>query len=214
MCDRLGAESTPDRISKEREEDRTTTLLDKLKIKFRKDKTTLKYIKNDVVSDPEKLSDLIYAHPDQKLITHLVINRCTLKVLPVNIGLMEALKVLDLSSNALEELPWSIVLLKRLETLNLSDNLFRRLPKIVCSLRGLGKLNVDYNILYTLPTALLQLENLTKLDTQNNKLPSSISNKTVADIFKELRKRSVRKNEWEHSRRYQQMSTWVGSTNY
>ncbi|XP_072305447.1 leucine-rich repeat-containing protein 47 [Eucyclogobius newberryi] len=95
-------------------------------------------------------------HEDVRLLTHLqslVLCRNRLTSVP-RLDALQALKVLDLSVNALETLPEGVSGLKELTTLNLSCNSLVTLPEGLSQCPKLSTLNVSKNRLSSLPSDL------------------------------------------------------------
>ncbi|XP_076464433.1 uncharacterized protein LOC143296418 [Babylonia areolata] len=158
---------------------------------------------SDVLTE-ETLAVVMKNHPKMQDVTHMfVIQHSCLSSVPVLIGKLTNLTMLDLSANSLQDLPWSIVCLNKLKVLNLSRNQFYILPPIVGHLRSLEQLLLNDNCLEYLPTSLLQLEKLLALEMSGNAQirapPLAICNQGLDAVFRHLRKRTARKNLWSNS---------------
>lgn len=81
----------------------------------------------------------------------LVLNVCNnrLTSLPSELGLLKKLQTLNLGLNQLEALPSSIAALKELRNIGLSDNRFTRVPGCLSRLSKLEKVNLDRNPVVT-----------------------------------------------------------------
>lgn len=77
----------------------------------------------------------------------LVLNLCNnrLTSLPSELGLLKELHTLNLGLNQLEALPASIGALKELRHIGLSDNRFTRVPRCLSRLKKLERVNLDRN---------------------------------------------------------------------
>lgn len=77
----------------------------------------------------------------------LILNLCNnrLTSLPSELGLLKKLHTLNLGLNQLEALPASIGALKELRHLGLSDNRFTRVPGCLSRLNKLERVNLDRN---------------------------------------------------------------------
>lgn len=96
--------------------------------------------------------------------------------LPQEIGRMERLQCLDLSSNELIDIPELPISLK---VLNISGNGLATMPKNISKLVHLEQLDVRSNEISDFPQELTQLTNLSKLDISNNQItnvPNGVSN--------------------------------------
>lgn len=109
-----------------------------------------------------------YTKKDRNQISHI----------PTEIGLLQNLQLLDLSSNALDALPTAIGHLKRLELLDVSKNELESLPNEIGDLKRLQRLDLSNNLLNELPESFCHLSNLQRLGLSNNhltKLPDNFS---------------------------------------
>lgn len=115
-------------------------------------------------------------------------------LLPVSVGLLQGLHILDLSSNQLQSLPPSLFTLRSLRRLLLGGNMLEKLPAEVKSLHLLTELdlsanrlrylphelfsgclnlcilNVAHNSLYSIPKEISALSQLYRLDLRDNSL--------------------------------------------
>lgn len=129
---------------------------------------------------PETVFDLIhltelklghwsaYTKKDRNQISHI----------PQEIGLLQNLQLLDLSSNALDTLPTAIGHLKSLELLDVSKNELASLPSEIGNLQRLQRLDLSSNVLNKLPQEFCNLSNLQRLGLSNNhltQLPANFS---------------------------------------
>ena len=91
-----------------------------------------------------------------------------IETVPLEVGQMATLKVLDLSNNTIRRLPRSIGAMTGLETILVGRNLLRTLPQEFALMKGLRHLNVSHNRLEFLPPAFgrLQLEEFFAADNQ------------------------------------------------
>ncbi|MEZ4886777.1 MAG: COR domain-containing protein [Chitinophagales bacterium] len=94
----------------------------------------------------------------------------TLEALPPAIGFLKQLELLDVSKNELENLPKEIGNLQRLQRLDLSNNQLNELPESFCQLQNLQRLGLSSNHLTQLPEHFSQLRNLQRLDLKGNRL--------------------------------------------
>lgn len=80
-----------------------------------------------------------------------ILNLCNnrLMTLPNELGLLKNLHTLNLGLNQLDSLPASISALKELQHIGLSDNLFTRVPGCLSRLNKLVRVNLDRNPLLT-----------------------------------------------------------------
>lgn len=104
-----------------------------------------------------------------------------LRSLPISIGEMKSLFILDVHFNELHGLPLSIGKLTNLEILNLSSNFndFTHLPDTIGDLINLKKLDLSNNQIYELPVTFGQLDNLIVLKMDQN--PIVVPPKEVVD---------------------------------
>jgi len=91
--------------------------------------------------------------------------------LPDTIGNLINLKVLDISSNAIDELPDSIGELASLQILDASFNNVRTLPDSIVQLSNLEELYLYSNPLEKLPPGLTNLRKLGRINIQQTKIP-------------------------------------------
>ncbi|KAF8977004.1 Leucine-rich repeat-containing protein 63 [Entomortierella lignicola] len=87
---------------------------------------------------------------------------------PVDIGFLRNLTLLDLSKNSLKVLPDSIRFLSKLMDLKLSFNYIESLPSAIGELAKLTLLRLDNNRITRIPSQINRLKNLTTLDLDNN----------------------------------------------
>jgi hypothetical protein len=90
--------------------------------------------------------------------------------LPMEIGYLKRLTILDISKNKLTHLPDSIGQLLNLTTLNISQNQLNTLPKSIGQLERLNGLDAHHNILVELPLELGNLSHLVTLNVSQNPL--------------------------------------------
>jgi internalin A len=110
-------------------------------------------------------------------LTQLSLSSNQLKELPSEIGQLQNLTQLYLSSNQLKELPSEILQLQNLTQLYLSSNQLKELPSEILQLQNLTQLSLSFNQLKKLPSEIVQLQNLTQLYLSFNQLkelPSEI----------------------------------------
>ncbi len=93
-----------------------------------------------------------------------------LEVLPPVIGKMKRLELLDVSKNELESIPEEIGQLQRLHRLDLSSNHLNQLPEGFCNLQNLQRLGLSNNHLNQLPKDFHRLQKLQRLDLKGNRL--------------------------------------------
>ncbi|KAI1724103.1 leucine rich repeat domain-containing protein [Ditylenchus destructor] len=93
-----------------------------------------------------------------------------IKVLPGEIGVLQALAELNLSKNEFVEIPDEIGECRSLMSLNISTNIVPGLPKSIVNLSQLSNLNVSNNSLTQLPTDIDLLSNLAYLDASQCEL--------------------------------------------
>ncbi len=102
-----------------------------------------------------------------------------LESIPVAIGVLDQLELLDLSSTRISALPRQLGELAALRTLILSSNLISRLPDEIGDLQSLRRLELGNNAISELPATLGNLLHLRVLNAQQNQiasLPESIGN--------------------------------------
>jgi len=90
--------------------------------------------------------------------------------IPEDIGVLQSLSFLDLSSHDIQELPHGIGSLKNLETLRLKANKLKSLPDTVSGMISLTELNLAQNSLRILPDAITSLTALEELRLAHNQL--------------------------------------------
>ncbi|KAG0018752.1 Leucine-rich repeat-containing protein 63, partial [Entomortierella chlamydospora] len=90
------------------------------------------------------------------------------QVVPIEIGFLRNLTLLDLSRNSLTSLPDSIQFLTKLTDLKLSFNYIEFLPSTIGELTKLTSLCADNNRLTKIPSQIGQLKNLAILDLDEN----------------------------------------------
>ncbi|XP_011624461.1 LRR repeats and ubiquitin-like domain-containing protein At2g30105 isoform X1 [Amborella trichopoda] len=121
----------------------------------------------------------------------VALSECNLKVVPEEIWACgAAIRVLDLSHNALQELPIAIGSLSSLRKLLLNANAL--LDKKICwegvtALKSLTILSLNHNQLTTLPSAIGALSSLKQLQIEHNmltSLPKEIGQLTSLEILK------------------------------
>ncbi|CAJ1975351.1 unnamed protein product [Sphenostylis stenocarpa] len=109
----------------------------------------------------------------------LVLAENIIERLPVNLGKLQSLKMMNLDGNRITSLPDELDQLVRLERLSVSRNLLESLPLTIGSLRNLVLLNVSNNKLQSLPESVgscFSLEELQANDNLIEELPSSVCN--------------------------------------
>ena len=101
---------------------------------------------------------------------HLYMSRCCLSgTLPVELGYLEKLKVLDISMNKITILPDNLFAnLNSLEVLDVSGNMLRSLPYTLECCSELRELCSAQNQLVAVPHTLANLSNLQMLDLSEN----------------------------------------------
>jgi hypothetical protein len=92
--------------------------------------------------------------------------------LPLEIGYLKCLRVLNISNNSIEELPDTIAFLSKLKALNISHNKLVQLPSSIGTLLKLVIIIANDNDLKSLPREFSHLVNLISLNVSNNPLKS------------------------------------------
>jgi internalin A len=106
----------------------------------------------------------------EKMVEELSLSWTNLAELPIGIGDLSNLLILDLRHNQLSYLPSYIGQSKKLTSLHLSHNKLGTLPNYISQLKSLVYLDISNNQICTLPSSLSQLTNLTSLYVKNNQL--------------------------------------------
>ncbi|BAT79707.1 hypothetical protein LR48_Vigan04g042900 [Vigna angularis] len=112
-------------------------------------------------------------------IQRMVLAENLIERLPVSLGKLQSLKLLNLDGNRITSLPDELDQLVRLERLSVSRNLLASLPMTIGSLRNLVLLNVSNNKLQSLPESVGSCSSLEELQANDNlieDLPSSVCN--------------------------------------
>lgn len=150
-------------------------------------KSHLEYERDYDILTPDELIDLIYLAKENNW-KALDLTDCGIKELPPEIGILEGLEYLDLSSqinnseideiqrNSLEFLPKEIGNLKKLKELSLYGLGLKKLPCEIKKLTNMEFINANYNNFEVFPEELTFLENLEflALDRVNYEIPNSI----------------------------------------
>ncbi|KAL8611097.1 hypothetical protein ACOMHN_064387 [Nucella lapillus] len=165
------------------------------------------YPENNKFLTEESLGEVLRSGDKQQQVIQLTVTHCAhLSSMPLGLGKLVSLTILDLSFNGLQDLPWTIVYLKKLKILNLTGNQFYTVPPIVGRLTTLEELLLSNNCLEYLPTSLLQLDNLHALEVSGNEgliaPPLSVCKRGLDAIFTQLRKRMGRRNLWSDSTQF------------
>ncbi|RLI71412.1 MAG: hypothetical protein DRP02_04825 [Candidatus Gerdarchaeota archaeon] len=130
-------------------------------------------------------------------IISLVLTGLNLKTLPIELGALIELNVLDLSKNNFREVPTVLQKLPKLAVLNLSSNQLYSLPEWLGNFHMLKVLSLANNNLRSLPATIENLTLLRKIFLQGNdlqRLPFSLTNlKHLAEIHLDFRT-AMRKN--------------------
>ncbi|XP_043504131.1 leucine-rich repeat and death domain-containing protein 1 isoform X1 [Polistes fuscatus] len=113
-------------------------------------------------------------------VTNLYIYGNLIKDLPVELGNMSQLTVLDLSANKLEEIPSSIGNLINIESLLFNNNYIKKLPMEMSQLHNLEVLSLSGNEFVALPEWLGSLPKLKELNADNNYLKELPNRLTLA----------------------------------
>ncbi|KAF7390269.1 hypothetical protein HZH68_012126 [Vespula germanica] len=113
-------------------------------------------------------------------VTNLYIYGNLIKELPVELGNMSQLTVLDLSANKLKEIPSSIGNLINIESLLFNDNYIKKLPMEMSQLHNLEVLSLSGNEFVALPEWLGSLPKLKELNADNNYLKELPNRLTLA----------------------------------
>ncbi|MHA1518782.1 MAG: leucine-rich repeat domain-containing protein [Promethearchaeota archaeon] len=111
-----------------------------------------------------------YTLNDQGEIIELSFRWQNLRKCPEEIGKINSLQSLDLSSNGLSRLPKSFSQLKNLTSLNLNGNRFSKLPDELNSLNRLKYLNLSRNFFIRVPELIKNLSHLEILDLSVNQI--------------------------------------------
>ncbi|CAJ1974958.1 unnamed protein product [Sphenostylis stenocarpa] len=117
----------------------------------------------------------------------LIIQLNKIRWLPSSICELKSLRYLDAHFNELHGLPIAIGRLTNLEVLNLSSNFsdLRELPETFGDLTNLRELDLSNNQIHALPDTFGRLDNLTKLNLEQNPLelpPVEIVNQGVEAV--------------------------------
>jgi len=133
--------------------------------------------KNEFLSFPREVCNL--KSLETLSFNNKLISKKKIQEIPIDIGNLKNLRVLELQSNYIKTLPDSICQLDRLEELNISRNRIEELPNSISFLSNLKSLVLFKNPLRTLPDFLLRLENLQiRVDrTQYNNFPLDVKKK-------------------------------------
>lgn len=102
--------------------------------------------------------------------TYLSLGNLGLTDIPIEIGNLEHLEVLDLSENYLSDLPPQIRQLSNLKSIRLSYNHFADFPNEITHLAYLQNLWIDNNELNRVPSSISRLSNLQKLYLDGNNI--------------------------------------------
>ncbi|XP_046830787.1 leucine-rich repeat-containing protein 28-like isoform X2 [Vespa crabro] len=113
-------------------------------------------------------------------VTNLYIYGNLIKELPIELGNMSQLTVLDLSANKLKEIPASIGNLINIESLLFNDNYIKKLPMEMSQLHNLEVLSLSGNEFVALPEWLGSLPKLKELNADNNYLKELPNRLTLA----------------------------------
>ncbi|XP_020291569.1 leucine-rich repeat protein soc-2-like isoform X2 [Pseudomyrmex gracilis] len=113
-------------------------------------------------------------------VTNLYMYGNLIKQLPVELGKMTQLTVLDLSDNKLEQIPSCIGNLSNLKSLYLNDNFIERLPFEMSQLSNLEILSVSDNQIVALPEWTGSLPKLKELYADHNRLKELPNRLTTA----------------------------------
>jgi len=143
-----------------------------------------------------RVPDEVWEHSDAET---LVLADNGLTELPLRIGELQNLRMLDLGHNALTSIPGTIRVtgflylhdnqlsslpvmdLPQLRYLNVSENRFTEFPNAICSMTGLIELRFTDNQLQSLPDCIASLRQLRALHLRNNRL------RTLPDAIGQLR---------------------------
>ncbi|KAG5049610.1 hypothetical protein JHK85_010713 [Glycine max] len=144
---------------------------------------TLDLTHNRIVDIPVEISKLINV---QRLVRTnyysafgTILAENLIERLPVNLGKLQSLKLMNLDGNRITSLPDELGQLVRLERISISGNLLTSLPATIGSLRNLVLLNVSNNKLQSLPESVgscFSLEELQANDNLIEDLPSLVCN--------------------------------------
>ncbi|XP_015787734.1 E3 ubiquitin-protein ligase LRSAM1-like isoform X2 [Tetranychus urticae] len=118
----------------------------------------------------------------------LNVSKNAIRSLPCNISKLVNLKELNLSNNMLKSLPDSFVGLKGLESLDISHNQLKQFPLSICGLPALKYINISHNQMIThIPAEICNLINLERLlidETSIKHPPRRICDKGIESLFK------------------------------
>lgn len=133
--------------------------------------------KNEFLSFPRDVCNL--KSLETLSFNNKLISKKKIQEIPIDIGNLKNLRVLELQSNYIKTLPDSMCKLDKLEELNISRNSIEELPNSISFLSNLKSLVLFKNPLRTLPDSLLRLENLQiRVDrTQYNNFPLDVKKK-------------------------------------
>ncbi|KAF2301705.1 hypothetical protein GH714_028729 [Hevea brasiliensis] len=142
-----------------------------------------------------------------------------IRFLPPSICEMKSLRYLDVHFNELHGLPLAIGRLTNLEVLNLSSNFsdLTELPETIGDLTNLTELNLSNNQIRALPHTFGRLENLNKLNLDENPLiipPKEIVHKGVQAIREFMQKGWLNMLAEEQQRRMQESNQQQAQTGW
>lgn len=123
------------------------------------------------------LAEALDAPPEE--VAEIVAPGAGIAAVPPGIGKLRALRMLDLSRNAIADLPSSVADLQSLAVADLAGNRLRFLPGPLCRCLALKHLDASDNAMEGLPAAAGSLPALEELDLSGNRLgsiPFSLSN--------------------------------------
>lgn len=128
-----------------------------------------------------------------------------IRALPNSIREMKSLRYLDAHFNALHGVPLGIGKLTNLEVLNLSSNFsdLTELPETIGDLINLRELDLSNNQLRVLPETIYQIQNLRILNLELNPLiipPQEIISQGIETIKEYMMKRRLEILQAEHQR--------------
>jgi hypothetical protein len=133
---------------------------------------SITFLKVVSLTSCRSLHGLSAALANLKGLLTLTVSRCSLKLLPNEVGQLEELKFLDLSMNELESLPAALGQCKNLQTMNLSHNSLHALPSFENGVESLRRLDLSHNRFEALPLTELQPIGLQELIASSNQLIS------------------------------------------